>query len=169
MLSNQGGFVEDFPGLWFDDPLPEIYIPHLTLLNSDPSWDKKLRDRLLERSNVNGKKDRDKKKNQKGKKGGKGGKGDRGRRGEKWRNNDEEDSWGGEREREDGEIEIEDREEEDKWKVKEGESFGHDYGLLRDVRNDYSKTIFGIEKVNFVELQSGFQVLATIPISHSVV
>lgn len=30
------GDEEDFEGLWFDDPRPDVYIPHVTILNSDP-------------------------------------------------------------------------------------------------------------------------------------
>lgn len=35
--------------MWFDDPRPSIYVPHLTLLNTDPKWDSKLRKQILKR------------------------------------------------------------------------------------------------------------------------
>eukprot|EP01126_Amoeba_proteus_P030498 TRINITY_DN3013_c0_g1_i6.p1 TRINITY_DN3013_c0_g1~~TRINITY_DN3013_c0_g1_i6.p1 ORF type:complete len:241 (-),score=51.09 TRINITY_DN3013_c0_g1_i6:645-1367(-) len=38
-----------YPGLWFDDPRPSLYVPHLTILNSDPKWDRKLRVLLTEK------------------------------------------------------------------------------------------------------------------------
>jgi len=41
-------------------------------------------------------------------------------------------------------------------------------GLLRDVRNDFAKISFGVQRVDVVELQSGFQALEKIPITHNV-
>ena len=34
--------VKLLPGFWMDDPIEEIYIPHITIMNSDPKCDKKL-------------------------------------------------------------------------------------------------------------------------------
>ncbi len=41
---------EDFPGFWMDDPAPEEYLPHVTLLNSDPDNDHELRKAILAKS-----------------------------------------------------------------------------------------------------------------------
>lgn len=46
---NEYWVVGVYDGLWFDDPRPTIYVPHLTLLNSDPKWDSKLRKQVLKR------------------------------------------------------------------------------------------------------------------------
>jgi len=45
-------------GFWIDDPLPEIYIPHLTILKTDPKWDKKLRMTLNDGKGKTGKRDK---------------------------------------------------------------------------------------------------------------
>jgi len=45
-------YQEDFSGLWLDDPRPDIYLPHLTLMSSDPKWDKKLRTQIYEKDGI---------------------------------------------------------------------------------------------------------------------
>jgi len=62
-------------GFWLDDPRPDIYVPHLTILKTDPKWDKKLR------MNLNGRRGRGggKPKKRKGGREGDGGRGGGGR------------------------------------------------------------------------------------------
>ncbi len=103
-----------------DDPLPELFMPHLTIMNSDPSWDKRLRDRLLEKH---------------------------------WKKSERKEKRGK------GAAKVDDEEGE-------GELFGWDYKLMRDVRNEFSKMSFGVQKVEYVELQSGYLVLEKIPLVH---
>ena len=180
--------MEDFPGLWMDDPLPRIYMPHVTLMNSDPDWDKRLRMRLLARSQHAGTRagagaGARRRGGKDNKKGGKGGKGwDRSRRAEggggeeRWNEGGGGGGEGGggdsasdeEEEKEENEGQEKEEDGGSKWEAVEvaSENFGHDYGLLRDVRSDFSKTSFGQERVKVVELQSGFQVLETIPITY---
>eukprot|EP01124_Arcella_intermedia_P014061 TRINITY_DN20440_c0_g1_i1.p1 TRINITY_DN20440_c0_g1~~TRINITY_DN20440_c0_g1_i1.p1 ORF type:complete len:361 (+),score=114.33 TRINITY_DN20440_c0_g1_i1:44-1126(+) len=43
-------------GFWLDDPKSSIYVPHLTILHTDPKWDKILRTTLNDRRGRGGKK-----------------------------------------------------------------------------------------------------------------
>jgi len=110
--SNEEG-TNDF---WIDDPKPEIYVPHLTLLKTDPKWDKKLRNTLND---------------------GKGKPGKREKTGKR------------------GAIKA-------PKEVKSTEPFGWNYSLYREIRNEYSKITFGVQRVDHIELQTGFKSIGNI-------
>jgi len=46
---SQSSEDDTYLGLWFDDPRPDCYMPHVTILNSDPRNDKKLRKMMIEK------------------------------------------------------------------------------------------------------------------------
>jgi hypothetical protein len=52
------GEEDQITGFWIDDPKPEIYIPHVTLLKTDPKWDKKLRNTLNDGKGKPGKREK---------------------------------------------------------------------------------------------------------------
>jgi len=104
-------------GFWIDDPKPSIYIPHLTLLKTDPKWDKKLR------TTLNDGKGKSTKREKAGKHGA-----------------------------------IKPKREE----AKTREPFGWSFSLYREIRNEYSKIIFGVQLVENLEMQSGWQCLTSL-------
>lgn len=122
--------------MWFDDPRPSIYVPHLTILNTDPKWDAKLRKQILKRQATPVR--RTEKRNKRGGKGGKGNKGGRSKRGENERDESHSDQ-------SDDEQEI------------QKDPFGWDYNLFRDTRREFAKFSFGVQPVQFFELQANYK------------
>jgi len=110
------GEAGDISGFWIDDPLPEIYIPHITILKTDPKWDKKLRTALNDGKGKSGKREKIGKH---------------------------------------GAV-----------KVKEikttKEPFGWSFSLYREIRTEYSKTSFGVQRVDRIELQSEFKTITNV-------
>jgi len=112
---------DEISGFWIDDPKPDIYIPHLTLLKTDPKWDKKLRVTLNDGRGKSGKRDKT------------------GKRGA-----------------------LKTPKE-----VKSIEPFGWSFSLYRELRNEYAKISFGIQRVHHIELQTGFKSITNVLLPNS--
>lgn len=47
---------EGMDNFWMDNPIPDVYVPHVTLMNLDQKWDHKLRQLILDLDGTTGRK-----------------------------------------------------------------------------------------------------------------
>jgi len=129
---------EEEDGMWMDDPKWEIYMPHLTIMNTDPKLDKSLWRLISE---------------------GKGGRKTIKREREKAK---------GRNKVKKGEDEPERRERGGGGGVgelPERDIFGRSYNLMRDVRKRFARVSFGVQRVEFAELQEGYECMQRVYLS----
>jgi hypothetical protein len=154
IFANDDGF--DFEGIWMDDPYDGVFIPHLTLMNSDARTDKVLREHILESVTTKSRKNekRDKRgRTGKGSKGAKGGK----KEAKSSKNVSRGVGKGG------GNDDSADSQDGDSQLL--SSNFGWNYKLMRDTRREFAKFVFGRQEVTFVELQGGFRCIQRIDIT----